>query len=268
MATTDAAAMMKASKTNADVKNETAQVPQIVMDLQARGDQFAAMLQKQIPVEVFQQTAIAAIRRTPELLNCSRASMVNAMFACAQLRMLPNTPLQHCFIIPYKGEAEFQLGYRGLLELIYRGGNVAAVHAHVVRQGDEFAFAFGKDEVLHHVPKFVDGAEVVGAYAYVRMLDGGFFFDYMPLADLEKARANSPSSHKQGSPWNTWREMMQRKTVLRRLCNTMRLTVDTQFAFEAENATNAAPEDAEAIETTEPANQPTPTDADETQTES
>ena len=63
------------------------------------------------------------------------------------------------------------VGYKGQIELMYRTGMVSAVHAEVVRQNDTFSFQPGTRR-RHTIDWFGARGQVLGAYAYARMVDG------------------------------------------------------------------------------------------------
>ncbi len=78
-----------------------------------------------ITPERFTRMALSAINNTPELADCTPMSFIAALMNAAQLGMEPNTPLGQAYLIPYRNkgtlECQFQLGYKGLIDLAYRG---------------------------------------------------------------------------------------------------------------------------------------------------
>ena len=89
--------------------------------------------EQQRRTERFARICVTAFRQTPKLQQCSPASVLGAMMTCAQLGLEPNTPSGLAYLIPrWNGklrttECQFQVGYRGLLELMYRSGAIASV---------------------------------------------------------------------------------------------------------------------------------------------
>lgn len=86
--------------------------------------------------ERFTRIALSAINNTPKLAECSPMSFIAALMNAAQLGLEPNTPLGQAFLIPYKAkgnlECQFQLGYRGMIDLAYRNEHVQSIEAHTV----------------------------------------------------------------------------------------------------------------------------------------
>lgn len=90
--------------------------------------------------ERFTRMALSAVNNTPELANCTPMSFIAALMNAAQLGLEPNTPLGQAYLIPYKNkgtlECQFQLGYKGLIDLAYRTGQIQIIQAQAVREFD------------------------------------------------------------------------------------------------------------------------------------
>src|SRR2546427_642740 len=69
-------------------------------------------LPEAIGVERFTRTVLTELRRTPKLLDCSPESLLGAMMLAAQLGLEPG-PLGLVYLVPFKGQVEFIIGYRG-----------------------------------------------------------------------------------------------------------------------------------------------------------
>ena len=100
--------------------------------------------------ERFTRITLSALSSAPKLQECTPTSFLGAMMTAAQLGVEPNTPLGQAYLIPYKRnfkeggqwqsvmECQFQLGYKGLIDLAYRSGEVSTIMAQVVYEKDEF----------------------------------------------------------------------------------------------------------------------------------
>ena len=171
--------------------------------------------------ERFTRIVTSAISTTPQLAQTTPQSFLGAMMTAAQLGLEPNTPLGQAYLLPYKNhgrlECQFQLGYKGLIDLAYRSGQVTIIQAHEVRENDEFSYSFGLEPTLHHVPARSDRGQVVCYYAMFRTKDGGFGFEVMSREDVEAhARKYSKSYGDSFSPWSTNFDEMAKKTVLKK----------------------------------------------------
>ena len=174
-----------------------------------------------ITPERFTRMVLSAISTNPQLGSCTPQSFLGAMMSAAQLGLEPNTPLGQAYILPYKNkgtlEAQFQLGYKGLIDLAYRSGEVELVQAHIVYENDTFECEFGLDAKLKHVPAEKDRGNAVKVYAMFKTKSGGYGYDVMSMDDVrEHAKKYSKSFGSSFSPWATNFEEMAKKTVLKR----------------------------------------------------
>lgn len=175
-----------------------------------------------ITPERFTRMVLSAISVNPKLGSCTPASFLGAMMSAAQLGLEPNTPLGQAYILPYmnKGvlEAQFQLGYKGLIDLAYRSGEVEVIQSHIVHENDEFECNYGLEPTLKHTPASKDRGAPIKVYAMFKTKSGGFGFEVMSMDDVRiHAEKYSKSYSMSYSPWKTNFEEMAKKTVLKRV---------------------------------------------------
>ena len=175
-----------------------------------------------ITPERFTRMVLSAISVNPQLGACTPKSFLGAMMSAAQLGLEPNTPLGQAYILPYKNhgvlEAQFQLGYKGLIDLAYRSGEVDIIQAHVVYSKDQFEYELGLDPKLRHIPASTDRGDPIKVYAMFKTKSGGYGFEVMSMDDCHKhAQRYSKAYGKGFSPWETNFEEMAKKTVLKRV---------------------------------------------------
>lgn len=125
----------------------------------------------------------------------------------------------HCRVI---------IGYRGMIDLARRSGQIASLSARVVREGDEFSFEFGLDEKLIHRPGENEDAPVTHVYAVARLKDGGTQFEVMTRKQIELVRSLSKAGN--NGPWVTHWEEMAKKTAIRRLFKYLPVSIEIQRA--------------------------------------
>lgn len=172
--------------------------------------------------ERFTRMVLSAISTTPKLAECTPQSFLGAMMTAAQLGVEPNTALGQAYIIPYFNgkqkcmEAQFQLGYKGLIDLAYRSGEVSIIQAQVVYENDEFEYELGLDPKLKHVPATKDRGNAIAYYAVFKTKDGGYGFEVMSIDDVT-AHAKKYSKAYANSPWQSNFDEMAKKTVLKRV---------------------------------------------------
>lgn len=172
--------------------------------------------------ERFTRIAVSALSTTPKLAECHPMTFIGAMMTAAQLGMEPNTPLGQAYLIPYwnnkakRLECQFQLGYKGMIDLAFRSGQISSIQAHVVYDNDEFSYSYGLDPDLRHVPALSDRGQPVSVYAIFKTKDGGFGFEVMSWADAIAHGQRYSKTYSNG-PWQTNPEEMAKKTVLKKV---------------------------------------------------
>jgi len=174
-----------------------------------------------ITPERFTRMVLSALSATPKLAECSPQSFLAAMMTAAQLGVEPNTALGQAYLLPYRNhgqmECQFQLGYKGLIDLAYRSGEVSVIQAHTVYENDVFEYELGMDPKLRHVPAKADRGEAVAYYAMFKTKDGGYGFEVMSVDDVQRHAQRYSKSYGSGSsPWRSNFDEMAKKTVLKR----------------------------------------------------
>lgn len=170
--------------------------------------------------ERFTRIVLSALSTNPKLAATTPQSFLGAMMTAAQLGLEPNTPLGQAYLIPYKNhgtlECQFQLGYKGMLDLAYRSGEVSVISAQVVYENDEFTYSFGLSPELKHIPAKSDRGEATFVYAMFKTKDGGYGYEVMSIEDV-RAHAQKYSKSFGNGPWQTNFEEMAKKTVLKKV---------------------------------------------------
>lgn len=206
----------------ANAKAQTAQkAPATVKEwVGAYKSQFEKALPDSISPERFTRIALSALSQNPQLQACELQSLLGALMNAAALGLEPNSPLQQAFLIPYKDHGvwkiRFEIGYRGLIDLAYRSGEVKMLQAHVVHENDEFFFEYGLDPKLVHRPAIGNRGAATHVYAVFKLVNGGEGFQVMSLDDV-RAHAQRYSKSFDRGPWKTNFEEMSKKTVLKAL---------------------------------------------------
>lgn len=169
----------------------------------------------------FLSSVMADVQRTPALIECEPHTLVNSYITMAQLQLMPSGVSGEAYVLPYKNkgkmEAQFQLGYQGLITLFYRAG-VQDIKAEIVHENDEFDYVNG--EVTHR-PKIFGGdrGEAIGAYVIVTLQTGGKVAKVMSKEEImEIGKKYSKGYSSDYSPWkekNDPQLWMWRKTVLK-----------------------------------------------------
>lgn len=220
-------------------------------------------LPKVITPERFTRMALSALNTTPKLQECSQMSFLGALMNAAQLGLEPNTPLGQAYLIPYKNhgklECQFQIGYKGLIDMVYRNDNIQTVQAQCVYEKDVFEYELGLEPKLVHKPAIKDRGELILVYALWKAKNGGYGFEVMSKEDIDNhARRFSQSFSSGFSPWKTNYEEMAKKTVIKKCLKYAPLKSD--FVMQLSNDESVKTE--LSVDMSEVANEQEPIDAD------
>jgi recombination protein RecT len=210
--------------------------------LEQKKGELAKMLPKTLSIDRLLKVAQIAVTTTPGLAKCDVASLVGAIGQCAQMGLEPNTVLGHAYLVPFNTKrkdangrerwvesVQVIIGYKGLIALARRSGQISSISAYEVCENDKFELVYGLDEKLNHTPALGERGEVIGFYAIAKFKDGGHCFEFMSLHQINQIMSGSQSKGKYG-PWKDHFIEMGRKTVTRRLAKYLPLSVEFQTA--------------------------------------
>ncbi len=195
--------------------------------------QYATKLLNDQRAQEFAATVSILCKTEPKFVRALEEapdSFLSAMMACVRLDLMPNTPEQHCFLLPYdverygkkRMEVSFQMGYKGLKELAYRTGEIKSINGELVFEGDTFDVDFGTDRKLTHKPSFdvdrTDFSKVTHVYITVVLVNGEKPFFVMTKAEIEKIReaAKKKNGGKDSPAWRDWWDQQALKTAMKR----------------------------------------------------
>lgn len=171
--------------------------------------------------DAFVRLAMVDIPRSPGLAKIAQTEprkIVAALMDCARLGLMPG-PLGQVYLIPFGSEVQVITGYKGLVELARRSGEVSRVDADVIYAEDEYTYVKGDSPKFEHKPNLRSTkrteADIAAVYAFAYDRDGrNLGGAVMPKADVDAIRARSRSGN--GGPWKTDYAEMAKKTAVRR----------------------------------------------------
>lgn len=209
--------IQKTTQQNAMQTGERKTMQQYIKSMES---EIAKALPAVITPERFTRMTLSAISVNPKLAECTPKSFLGAMMTAAQLGVEPNTALGQAYLIPFRNhgtmECQFQLGYKGLIDLAYRSGEVSIIQAHVVCENDEFSYELGMDPQLKHKPATKNRGKAIAYYAMFKTKDGGYGFEVMSMEDIQEHAKKYSKSYGSG-PWQTNFDEMAKKTVLKKV---------------------------------------------------
>lgn len=170
----------------------------------------------------FLTNVVASAQRVPKLLDCAPETLLNSFMIMASLKLMPSGISGEAYVLPYENkkkgivEAQFQLGYQGLVTLFYRAG-IRSIVAEIVRKNDGFSYENG--EVRHVVDPFSDNrGEALGAYVILELPTGGKISKVMSKKEIIEIAQKFSKSYSGFGPWSEGQDpqlWMWRKTVLK-----------------------------------------------------
>lgn len=208
------------------------------------------------PERMIRQT-LTLCSKNPKLLGCSGVSILGGLIQAAELGLEMSGPLGHAYLVPRWNkhkkctEATFQVGYRGFLDLVFRGGKVTSFPMRVVHAADIFEVKYGSHQWIRHEPQIWRGeqtgdqgrGEVIGYYAVGNFAGGGSDFEFMSHPEMVEFRKKYASDN---PIWDSaWNEMSM-KTVARRLCKRLPMSVDAQMGAVIDEINEQSPFDSAA----------------------
>ena len=213
--------MITEKKAAAAVATANAPVKTLQSQINLMQNEIKKALPSVITPERFTRMVLSAISANPGLAQCEQKSFLGAMMQAAQLGLEPNTPLGQAYIIPYKEKgipkAQFQIGYKGLIDLAYRSGQVSIIDAQVVYENDDFEYELGLEPKLKHKPALSNRCKPILYYAMFKTKDGGYGFQVMSYQDCQDHAKKYSKAYAGGfSPWTSNFDEMAKKTVLKK----------------------------------------------------
>ena len=214
-----------------------------------------AALPKHITPAHFIRVVLTAVQRNPKLADCTPMSFLGAVLQCAQLGLVPDGFLGQAYLIPYENrkrkppvlEVQFQCGYRGLITLARRSGEISNMGADVVYEKDQFKQIRGLSPSVDHVPFEGDGdpGALTYVYAWYRLKDGGYDLTVLNRRQVQALRERSQAYRtglqygRKDSPWFTDEAWMWKKTAIKQLLKLAPLSVDIQRVAGLDDAAEA-----------------------------
>lgn len=186
----------------------------------------------------FMSAVVRSVQTIPQLLECSKDSLMTAFMTCAEFELYPSNASGEAYVIPYKGKAQFQLGYQGIVTLAYRAG-VEALTSNIVYEKDQFEYEEGLEPKLVHKP-YLDGDRGKPRLVYaIGQVNGQKVFKVLVAGDVMKFKNLSQTKGSQYSPWNSGNDpelWMWRKTCIKQLGKLLPKNDAMQRAIAKDNA--------------------------------
>ena len=182
----------------------------------------------------FLSSLLSLVNNNSLLQKASPTSVLAAAATAAALKLPVNPTLGKAWIVPYGGGAQFQLGFRGAIDLAMRSGQMKSIVMTEVYEGeckswDRFTETFEFGERTSDV--------IVGYYARFETINGFVKATYWTKDEVLKHAKRFSKSFNRG-PWQTDFDAMAKKTVLMSIMKTYApMSIDMQQAIEKDGKT-------------------------------
>ncbi len=216
---------------------------------------FEDVLGKRAPA--FMSSIISAVSANQQLKTCEPMSVISSAMIAAALDLPINPSLGFSHIVPYKGVAQFQMGWKGFIQLAMRSGQYKTINLTPVLEGQIKSHNPFTGEMEFQVES--TGNKQIGYLLYFKLLNGYEKYFYMTADQCEShAKRYSASYRKNFGVWVDDFESMSLKTVAKLgLSKYGILSVDMQKAIETDQAVirdfDGTPEYVDGVENKDPA---------------
>jgi recombination protein RecT len=201
----------------------------------------------------FISSVVSAVQANPQLKECTNSSILSAALLGSSLNLTPSPQLGQFFFVPYKNkkagvtEAQFQIGYKGLIQLAIRSGYYKKLNVLSIKEGELVRYDPLNEEIevnLIEDEEDREQAPTVGYYAFFEYTNGFRKAIYWSKSKMqshaERYSTGYKSDLKDGTSYTFWSkdfDAMAYKTMLRQLISKWGImSIDLQTAFESDNA--------------------------------
>ena len=151
--------------------------------------------EKGMDMQKFAIQLFHAIKRNPKIASCTLESVLGGMLQSLELGLDINSPFNYCFLMPFRNkskgtmEAQFVLGYPGIIEIMYESERVLKVNSQLVYENDEFEYEEGLDTHLFHKPAIKGNrGKRVASYTAIKLDNGEYIVLVVDANQIENLK--------------------------------------------------------------------------------
>ncbi len=221
-------------------KEGTGQAPAIassvkgLMDSPAVKKRFEEVLCERAPQ--YMSSIVNLVNSDVNLKKCEPMSVIASCMVAATMDLPVDKNLGYAWVVPYGTKAQFQMGYKGYIQLALRTGQYKAINVVEIREGELINWNPLSEEVeIDFTQRKSD--KVIGYAGYFKLLNGFEKTVYWSKEDIEAhAKKFSKTYNFKNGVWQTDFDSMAKKTVLRNLLSKWGiLSIEMQKAYSADN---------------------------------
>lgn len=221
-------------------KKEVGQAPAIansvkgLMDSPAVKKRFEEVLCERAPQ--YMSSIVNLVNSDTNLKKCEPMSVIASCMVAATMDLPVDKNLGYAWVVPYGTKAQFQMGYKGYIQLALRTGQYKAINVVEIREGELINWNPLSEEVeIDFTQRKSD--KVIGYAGYFKLLNGFEKTVYWSKEEVEShAKKFSKTYSFKNGVWQTDFDSMAKKTVLRNLLSKWGiLSIEMQKAYSADN---------------------------------
>ena len=165
--------------------------------------------------------AMQIFQNNPTLQRCDPQSILNAVVNVARTSITLNPVMKLAYLIPRKNKCVLEFSYMGLVAMLRDNGCIKSISAHIVYEDENFEFDLANNKI-RHLPKYAHSEnehnlrKIVGCYSRATLPNNEIVYEFMPMWEIEKVKRSSEGSDNKYSAWQTWKDEMIKKSVIKR----------------------------------------------------
>lgn len=194
--------------------------------------------------ERFTASIISAVAVNPALQECEGSTILSAALLGESLNLSPSPQLGHYYLVPFKNtklnrtDAQFQLGYKGYIQLAIRSGQYKRINVIAIKEGELVSYdPLSEDIEVNLIENEVEreNAKTIGYYAMFRLVNGFEKTMYWSKEKMEAHALKYSKGYQAKKGYTFWEkdfDGMAYKTMLRQLISKWGImSIEMQKAF-------------------------------------
>ena len=165
--------------------------------------------------------AMQIFQQSEYLQRCDPTSILNAVVNVARTSITLNPVMRLAYLIPRKNKCVLEFSYMGLVAMLRDNGCIKSISAHIVYEDENFEFDLANNKI-RHLPKYAqsenehNSRKIIGCYSRATLPNNEVVYEFMPMWEIEKVKRMSDGSDSKFSAWQTWKDEMIKKSVIKR----------------------------------------------------
>lgn len=230
----------RTAPTTAVATTEPREIDVVRHDLEQRANDLLTVLPAGMSPERFIRVSLMALVKNPELLKCTRSSIITSIIEAAEVGLEPTGGIGGAWLVPFTDhgtkKAQLIYDYRGVQHLIRMGGG-GEVETTLVYEGEPFKVYRGTNPRIDHEPLYETNDPTKITHVYAVAMDSGKF-EVMPRSEIDRIRARSKAAN--SGPWVSDYGAQARKTVLKRISAWLPLKPAARAALDSDTEREVA----------------------------